>query len=73
MNKPQDNQELAKQFAVLEERMNTHEAKIDSTLNALRADQNALRAELRTRELAMILTVIGLLTAGITILGFILN
>lgn len=73
MNKPQDNQELAKQFAVLEERMNTHQAKIDSTLNALRADQNALRAELRTRELTMILTVIGLLTAGITILGFILN
>ena len=53
--------------------MNTHQAKIDSTLNALRADQNALRAELRTRELTMILTVIGLLTAGITILGSILN
>ena len=38
--------ELEKQIAVLEERMNTHEARIDSTLNALRADQNALRTDL---------------------------
>ncbi len=45
MNEEPDNRELEKQIAVLEERMNTHEARIDSTLHALRADQNAMRAD----------------------------
>ena len=46
-------QELDKKIAVIEEKMNTHEAKIDSTLNALRADQSSMLAGPRADQSAM--------------------
>ncbi len=46
MSEEPDNRELEKHIAVLEERMKTQEARIDSTLNALRADHNAMRTDI---------------------------
>lgn len=39
--------------------MNTHEARIDSTLNALRADQNALRTDIEREKNTQIKWIIG--------------
>ena len=60
--------------------MNTHEAKIDSTLNALRTDIERynmaierINTEAARRETRLIITIAGLIVGGIAILGFILN
>lgn len=67
-------------MSVLEEKMNTHEAKIDSTLNAMRTDIERFNAaierintEAAKRETRLIITNAGLIVGGIAILGFILN
>ena len=84
MNKDHDVHELEKRFAVLEERMNTHESRIDSTLNAMRTDiergQNALRTDIERghteaakRETRLIITIAGLIVGGIAILGLVLK
>lgn len=61
-------------------KMNTHEAKIDSTLNALRTDIERynmaierINTEAARRETRLIITIAGLIVGGIAILGFILN
>ena len=80
MNKDHDVHELEKRFAVLEERMNTPESRIDSTLNAMRTDierNNAAiergHTEAAKRETRLIITMAGLIVGGIAILGLVLN
>ena len=60
--------------------MNTHEARIDSNLHALRADQNAMRTDIERGhteaakwETRLIITIAGLIVGGIAILGLVLN
>ncbi len=60
--------ELEIKFAVLEERMNTHEARIDSTLNALRADHNAMRTDIERGQKVQIQWTIGAVVAAVIII-----
>ena len=53
--------------------MNPHEARIDSTLNALRTDIERMNTEAVKREKTMILTIAGLFGLSIAILGLILS
>lgn len=69
MTTEHDFHELEKKFAVLEERMNTHEARIDSTLNALRTDIERINTEASKRETRLILTLVGLIVGSVTIMG----
>lgn len=48
--------------------MNTHEARVDTTLNALRADQNALRADIERGQNAQTKWIIGAVVAAVIIL-----
>ncbi len=49
------------------------QANIDTTLNAMRAEASKRDAEAAKRETRLILTIVGLLVAGLTIQSFILN
>lgn len=49
--------------------MNTHEARIDSTLNALRTDIERINTEASKRETRLILTLVGLIVGSVTIMG----
>ncbi len=56
------------------------EVNIDATLNAIRADQNAMRmdiernnSEAAKRETRLILVILGAVGVGVAILSFVLN
>lgn len=72
MSDEPDNHELARQIAVLEERMNTHQAEHESALDRLRADIRAdmgrlsegmarRDTEAAKRETRLIVTIAGLM------------
>ena len=63
MNEP-SNHELAKQIAVLEERMNTKQAEY-------KTDIAQLDKRLATRDTWILLTIFGMMSLGIAILAFI--
>ncbi len=48
--------------------MNTHEARIDSTLNALRADHNAMRTDIERGQKVQIQWTIGAVVAAVIII-----
>ena len=73
MNKEPDNRDLAREFAVLEEKMKTHEARIEAIHHAIQSSIERGNAAAAKRDLALILTIVGLLVAGIAIQGFVLN
>ena len=53
MSDAPDNHQLARQFAVLEERMNTMKADLSATLERFRADMAGLRDEMAKRDTEM--------------------
>ncbi len=78
------NHKLATQIAVLEEKMSARHAETESALDRLRVDMADLKtdwksdmADLRTdlakRDNRLIFSVLGIMVAGITILGFVLT
>ena len=64
MSGPPDNHELARQLAVLEERMKTMDERYDKGWALLRED-------MAKREARMLLAIAGMIGLGIAILGFI--
>ncbi len=56
--------DLARQVAVLEERMNTHQAKYESAIDRLRAD-------LAKRDVWIVLTVLGVVAVLLAVHGWI--
>ena len=63
MSEAPDNHELARQIAVLEERMNTMQADLSATLERFRAD-------MANRETRMLLAIAGMIGLAVAILGF---
>ena len=68
MNETTDNRELEHRIDILEERMNTHEARIDSTLNALRTDMKRFNTEASKRSDAQTKWMIGIIVAAVVII-----
>ena len=68
MNETTDNRELEHRIDLLEERMNTHEARIDSTLNALRTDMERFNTEAVKRSDAQTKWMIGIVVAAVVII-----
>ena len=60
-----DNHELARQLAVLEERMKTHQAEY-------KTDIARLAENIARRDTHMLLSIAAIMVLGLTILGFIL-
>ena len=71
MNEPTIH-ELARQIAVLEERMKTHQAEYTSAIDRLRADMAVRDAEYSKRENRIILTILGGIGLATTILGLLI-
>ncbi len=67
------NHKLAMQIAVLEEKMNTKHAETESALDRLRADMADWKTDMAKRDSRLIFSVLGIMVAGITILGFVLT
>ncbi len=67
MNEKTENRELQQQFAVLEERMNTHEARIDATLNALRTDIERGHKEAAERSHTQTRWTVGVIIATVAV------
>ena len=65
MSDEPDSYELARQIAVLEERMNTSRAGLSATLGRLRADKAA-------RETRMLLAMGSMIGLAVAILGFLI-
>ena len=61
-----DYHELARQLAVLEERMNTHQADYKASLERM-------ERKMAERDTRMLLSIAAIMALGITILGFILT
>lgn len=68
MTEGPDNRELEKQIAVLEERVNTHEARIDSTLNAMRTDIERINTDAAKRSDTQTKWIIGAVVAAVIII-----
>ena len=80
MTKETGNQELEHRVDLLEKDYKIMEVNIDATLNAIRADQNAMRmdiernnSEAAKRETRLILVILGAVGIGVAILSFVLN
>ena len=73
MTKEPDNRELAQQVELLKKDYEIMKTDLLATLETIRAENATIRAENAKRETRMILAVLGVMVAGITILGFILN
>ena len=73
MNKEPDIREIAQQFELLKKDNEIMKTDIQATLETIRAENATMRADFAKRETHMILAVLGVMIAGITILGFILN
>ena len=71
MSGPPDNQELARQLAVLEERMNTQRAAAETGFERIERRLAEQAAEAARRETRLLLAVAGIIGLGIAILGFI--
>ena len=65
MSDAPDNHELARQVAVLEERMKTMQADLSATLERFRAD-------MANRETRMLLAIAGMIGLAVAILGFLI-
>ena len=72
--------EVERQIELLKKDNEIMQANIDATLNSMRAEASKRDAEAAKRdtedakrETRLILTIVGLLVAGLTIQGFILN
>ena len=63
MGGPPDNHELARQVAVLEERMKTMQADLSATLERFRAD-------MANRETRMLLAMAAMIGLAVAIIGF---
>ena len=63
MSEAPDNHELARQVAILEERMNTMQADLSAALERFRADMAA-------RETRMLLAIAGMIGLAVAIIGF---
>ena len=79
MSDAPDNHELARQVAVLEERMNTMQADLSATLERFRADMARLSegmarrdTEAAKRETRMLLAVAAMIGLAVAILGFLI-
>lgn len=68
MNETVENRELEHRVDILGERMNTHEARIDSTLNALRTDMERFNTEAAKRSDAQTKWMIGIVVAAVVII-----
>ena len=64
---------LARQFAVLEERMKTMDERYDKGWALLREDMAKRDAESAKRETRMLLAVAGLVSFGVVILGILIR
>ena len=73
MGSEPDINELARQVAVLEERMNTRQAEYESALDRFRADMASMREDFAARETRMLLAIAGMLGLAVAILGFVLS
>ena len=67
------NENLAGQLAVLEERMNTHQAEYRTDIARLAEDMAKRDAEAAKRETRMLLAVAGLISFGVVILGILIR
>lgn len=65
-----DNHELARQVAVLEERMKTMDERYDKGWALLREDMAKRDAEAAKRETRMLLAVAAIIGLGVAIIGF---
>ena len=70
MSEAPDNHELARQFAVLEERMNTMQADLSATLERFRADMAKRETEGARRETRMLLAMAAMIGLAVAIIGF---
>ena len=73
MNKEPDNRELAQQVELLKKDYEIMKTDIQATLETMRADNAILREDFAKRETRLILTIVGLLIAAISIMGFVLT
>ena len=73
MTEEHDNRELEKRIELLKKDIKIMDANIDKTLEAMRTDIAQGHKDAAKRETRLILTMVGLVVGGITILGFILN
>ena len=65
-----DNHELARQFAVVEERMNTMQADLSATLERFRADMARRDTEAAKRETRTLLAMAAMIGLAVAIIGF---
>ena len=74
MSETPDIHDLARQLAVLEERMNTQQAKYEGALDRFRAETTSaldrLRADMANRETRMLLAMAAMIGLGVAIIGF---
>ena len=73
MSEAPDNHELARQLAVLEERMNTHQATYETALERLERRMAERDAEAAKRDKDNLRWQIGLWIAAVVILGIIVR
>ncbi len=80
MTKETGNREMEHRIDLLEKDYKIMEVNIDATLNAMRADQNAMRTDIERnhseaakRETRLILVILGAVGVGVAILSFVLN
>ena len=64
-------EDFARQLAVLEERMNTHQAEYRTDIARLAEDMAKRDAEAAKRDKQQLLAIAGMIALGIAILGFI--
>ena len=70
MSEAPDNHQVARQLAVLEERMNTMQADLSATLERFRADMAKRETEGARRETRMLLAMAAMIGLAVTIIGF---
>ena len=68
-----DNHDLARQFAVLEERINTKAAETESALDRLRADMAARDTDAAKRATRMLLAIAGMIGLAVAVLGVLIS
>lgn len=84
MNKEPDNRDLAQQVELLKKDYEIMQTDIQASLNVMKTDLQATLEKMRVesaqrdaefakRDTRLILTIVGLLVAGIAIQGFVLN
>ncbi len=73
MNEMPDNHELARKLAVLEERMNTHQAAYETALERIERRMAERDAEFAKRETRLILAIGGMIAIAAAVLGVLIK